>query len=475
MSKFSGRKRKSINGKITGVLLALTVVVVLAIVLSILALNAMLGYNAQLAEAIEYLTRLAIENGATIVRQDEISDILRHSTIRIEGTQIFNYILLGLWCVTLLLAKLYTKRTIVNPIVKITDDLTHIVTDIKNGEGNLRERVQTNSEDEIGQLADGINLFIEQLRDIMRRIQDSTILINGSANAIDSKVGDSTKNVLDMSAVTEELSASIEETTATLEQILIGSAKILDNVKSMSDVATVESDKMLEVKIKAENSEKETLANKQRSDEVISELKELLSIAIEDSRSIDKVNGLTDDILNISSQTNLLALNASIEAARAGEAGKGFAVVAEEIRKLAEDSKNTANHIQQINEVVVDAVTKLVDASKRMLEVINTDVSGDYDKFLAIAQAYRDDANYLNSVLYGISIQSSDIENTMLAMNDGLNSITSAMEDSAKGIVSVAEGTTELASAFTSIKDETEANKDISDELGKAVANFKKI
>ena len=95
MRTFSGKK-KSINGKITGVLLALTVVVVLAIVLSILALNAMKEFNAQLAEAIDYLMALAIANGATIARQEEIYSIIHHSTVRIDGTQVFNYILIVL-------------------------------------------------------------------------------------------------------------------------------------------------------------------------------------------------------------------------------------------------------------------------------------------------------------------------------------------------------------------------------------------
>ena len=98
------------------------------------------------------------------------------------------------------------------------------------------------------------------------------------------------------------------------------------------------------------------ILNKKNTWEIVTDIIGKLQTTIQESKKVEKVSELTNDILNIASQTNLLALNASIEAARAGEAGKGFAVVADEIRQLAEDSKNTANDIQKINTGVIDAV-----------------------------------------------------------------------------------------------------------------------
>ena len=82
--------------------------------------------------------------------------------------------------------------------------------------------------------------------------------------------------------------------------------------------------------------------------EIHEDISDHLTKALEDIKIVDQIGILAESIMGITAQTNLLALNASIEAARAGEAGKGFAVVADEIRKLADESRNTANGIQNI-------------------------------------------------------------------------------------------------------------------------------
>ena len=111
----------------------------------------------------------------------------------------------------------------------------------------------------------------------------------------------------------------------------------------------------------ADTMEQSARTNMDETNAKVDEILTALNQAITDSQSVDQVNSLTDDIMNIASQTNLLSLNASIEAARAGAAGKGFAVVAGEIGSLAENSRQTAGNIQKINQVVVDAVHNLAD------------------------------------------------------------------------------------------------------------------
>ena len=179
--------------------------------------------------------------------------------------------------------------------------------------------------------------------------------------------------------------------------------------------------------------------------------------------------------MDITSQTNLLALNASIEAARAGEAGKGFAVVAEEIRQLADSSRKAANDIQEISQIVTDAVDKLAKEATTMLEFVNSDVIRDYDSFVKIASRYEQDAKQIQATLKGFSDQSADIADTMNAMNQGLQNITSTVEDNAKGIGGVAEDVAVLVGAIATIKDESDNNQNIARELEKEVGRFEKV
>ena len=366
-------------------------------------------------------------------------------------------------------------RSIVAPAKNATKHLHTIINGIEQGEGDLTERLAVKSGDEIGQLATGINSFIEQLQGIMIKLRGSSEGMNEQVNNINASIVTSEGSASDVSATMEQMSAGMEEIAATLENILEESRGMLSAVQNMKDLAKDGVNVTDEIKVKAEGIRMDAMSSKENTIQMIGDNKELLERAIENSRSVDKINELTNEILGISSQTNLLALNASIEAARAGEAGRGFAVVADEIRNLAERSKDSASNIQQISMLVTAAVDELAKNANGMLEFIDGTVLSDYDKLVDVASQYYADADKLDSMMQVIDEKSVELENNIAGINEGIAGINTAVDESAQGVGLVADSAAQLVEMLGNIRNDAENNRAISDELSNEVANFKHI
>ena len=197
--------------------------------------------------------------------------------------------------------------------------------------------------------------------------------------------------------------------------------------------------------------------------------------AITDSQSVDQVNSLTDDIMNIASQTNLLSLNASIEAARAGEAGKGFAVVAGEIGALAENSRQTAGNIQQINSVVVNAVHNLSDNANDLVNYLQNSILPEFERFVEDGEKYRENANYIESVMADFTNKTEGFKETFDEIAESISSITTAIDEGVRGVSSAAESTQTLVSDMDTITKRMDENQRIAGELDDETAIFTKI
>ena len=235
-----------------------------------------------------------------------------------------------------------TYVSVVKPLQKTQKQLNDMIEKLEKNEGNLEERIETKKEDEIGRLIFGINMFLDKLQVIMKRIEGHSISLDGASGNIIKKVESSAESAGELSEETAKLCNEIDAISDAVEMIT-GDMKQLEAGSSEIEKASADG-KEYTVHMKERANEIQALAgnSKNASKEITSSLEKDLRTSVESSKSVNVIKTLTEDILSIASQTNLLALNASIEAARAGEAGKGFAVVADQIRNLAEQSAKSA-------------------------------------------------------------------------------------------------------------------------------------
>lgn len=413
------------------------------------------GYNTKILSYISELDKLIQADEKEAKTALEQAKTL--SNVTIAGSIVFTILIF-------VIVVLVSVHLIVRPVKKSSKELGDMVDEVNNAAADLTKRISVNQKDEIGSLVEGVNTFIEALQNVIAGIRDSSVHLNSAFAAVTDSVTSVNGNATDISAVMEELSATMEEVSATLANVnerVERAGQGMDRISEQSEHILHYASEMQDRATKLENT---AVTNKDTTSTMIQEILSTLQQAIENSKSVEEVNALTDEILNISSQTNLLALNASIEAARAGEAGKGFAVVADEIRVLADSSRETAGNIQQINAKVVTAVEELVKNSENIVTYINENVLKDYDGFVDSGHKYRADADYINEVMTSFTDSVDHLRQTMNEVVENVNDVSSAVEQGAEGVANAAENTTQLVGEMETImKEIDDSNQNISD------------
>lgn len=463
-------KRNTIGGKTITLLAILMFICFLIGMCGIFSLD---GGEEQLQRIVE------VYKGNQALHSAELDEMLLGEAVEEIGIMRSNRMVLSSLFVVYLLVALYfcvlVHKTIAKPAKKAGTTIDSMVNKLEKGEADLAERIEVKTTNEVGQLANGINAYIACLQRIIQTIRAQSDLLDATVENMTSGVHDSNENASNVSAIMQELSSRMEEVAATLGEVTDGAKGVLD----ASDLIKREADKgdryMDEVKKRANSVNVSVKESKESTTRMITEISEQLGVAIENSKSVNQINSLTDEILGISSQTNLLALNASIEAARAGEAGRGFAVVADEIRVLADSSRETANSIQIISKTVTEAVEELARHAGAMIEYINAHILADYDNFEDIAGQYHKDADNMSYMLETFKQDAERLKLIMDEMVTGINGISAAIDESTQGTQAAAGSTVQLVESMAAIRQEADNNKVISEQLKKEVATFRNI
>lgn len=365
-------------------------------------------------------------------------------------------------------------------IAMISRDITKSLKKIKEqfdiiAGGNFARKMQKpmlKRKDDFGQLANELEKMRESVRSLLAQVKIEAANIDTVVESIDSHVFNLNGEIEDVSATTEQLAASTQETAASAEQINGMTQQIEEAAREIAIRAQDGATEAEEIHQRATQTKDETVANRMKVKQMLSEIRQGLEKALEDAKVVEQIGVLADSILAITGQTNLLALNASIEAARAGEAGKGFAVVAEEIRVLAEQSKDAVANIQAVTENVNHAVRNLTSDSNRLLDFVDTDIVESFNNFEKMADDYNLDAAKINDLVSDFSATSEELVASITNITQAIDGISSASNDSAAGTTNIAQKTVSIASGSAEVMKGAKDAESSAEELRKNVNNF---
>lgn len=327
--------------------------------------------------------------------------------------------------------------------------------------------------DDFGSLAGVIEDMRQSVGGLLAKVKNEAKNIDIVVENIDTNVSSLNGEIEDVSATTQQLAASTEETAASVEQINGMTQQIEEAAKEIASRAQDGALEAEDIHKRAENTKNTTVENRQKIREMLAEIRESLEKALDDAKVVEQIGVLADSILTITAQTNLLALNASIEAARAGEAGKGFAVVAEEIRMLAEQSKDAVANIQSVTENVNVAVGNLTGDSNKLLDFVDTDIVQSFDEFEKMADDYNLDATKVNDLVSDFSATSEELVASISNITEAIDGISSASNDSAAGTTNIAQKTVTIANGSSEVMKSAQDAENSAAELRKNVNNFK--
>lgn len=300
--------------------------------------------------------------------------------------------------------------------------------------GKLRKQ-----KDEIGNMATKIHIMRKKLREMMGDLQQTQQVLEGNAEDLNHLMKQNSAYAEDNSAATQELAAGMEETSANAAHIVenVGIMReSSDNIQRLAEDGEKNSGQIQE---RAGEMERISTESRHKTDQMYAVMKQKTDAAVEQAKSVQKINALTDNIKQISSQTNLLALNANIEAARAGEAGRGFAVVASEIGDLATQTLDTVSTIDEIVGEVNSSVSNMTECLTTIMEFLEQTVLGDYEHFAQVGEQYHADADTFQQIMQQTKEAVDALEQHIGEISSTVSDINSMVEQSTDGISGIAE------------------------------------
>lgn len=372
-----------------------------------------------------------------------------------------------------LLLAILLLTIIVSRITKGLMQVNAKIYDLVHNEGDLTQKLDVRSGDELELIAGNVNELLAYIRKIMIGISSGSMRLMSSSRKMVDHLSSADESITDVSATMQEMSAAMEETTSSLNQITEAIDEIYSSVERIAGNADAGKVSSQEMESRASGANDAAAEGEKKANIETEKMAASLNEKIAKSKSVEQIEILTSNIIEITEQTNLLALNASIEAARAGEAGRGFAVVADEIGKLAGNSADAAAKIRQVSAEVIQAVDELAEGSQQMIEFVRNSTEEGFGGLVATSENYATDANAMRAMMEQFAQTAEELRSTMDGIRESISAVNIAVEESAKGIAGVSESSVQLTGNVNDIQSEASDNNGIAEDLATEVGKFK--
>lgn len=382
--------------------------------------------------------------------------------------QIFSFAVLAIFIVGIIGALI--GISIANPIKKLTKVIHQTACLDFKSSNNLE--ILEKRHDETGIMAKAVTNMREMLRKMVLDIDNVKENILDTTQKLDSIMKQSHEISENNSYTTQEMAAGMEETSANTQMIASNIEIVKNKFEDISILTKKNEENSKEILDRAVSLKNSTAASSTKTLSIFENIREKTSLAIEQSKSVSKINALTENIKGISSHTNILALNASIEAARAGEAGKGFAVVASEIGSLASQTLYAVNDIDHIVSEVNTAVFNMSDCLKTIMEFLEQTVLKDYHSYEEIGAQYQKDASYYIDTIERINLALLQLNQNVLDIVNATSEISSTISQATTGITGIAEDSAKAAEKTSDGYERLKESQEHVTELKKIVDKF---
>jgi len=394
------------------------------------------------------------------------NEIYKHA----NTSKLISIIVILLAAVLVVVISLFTANRISKPVKTAADHLNILAEadftkDLPDGFMNRK--------DEIGVLMKSVNIMSKSIRTVINDVISEANNVEENILISSENLTELSDRISEVSSTTEEMSAMAQETAAATEEMNATSLDIENAVRSIAQKAQNSSVVVSKISERALDLKESAAVSRNTTNDIRNAIDSEMKKALEQSKAVMKINVLTESILQITEQTNLLSLNATIEAARAGEAGKGFAVVADEIRKVAENSKDTANKIQIVTKEVIKSVEDLASSSEKALDFIDTKVINDYKAMVEIGEQYYNDAASIHKLVTDFSTTSEELLKSIQNMVRAINEVTASNSEGAQGTQIISQKALYVMERASKVSELMKATKQSSESLAASVSKFK--